>query len=84
MVTCVVASHQDSAFDGNGYTLIAFTLKASFQTDRHQIKMHILILEMLCWFVFYISKDESQAGIPLVGTLISQDTRKCFRNAELI
>ena len=48
MVTCVVASHQDSAFDGNGYTLIAFTLKASFQTDRHQIKMHILILEMLC------------------------------------
>ena len=58
--------------------------KASFQTDRHQIKMHILILEMLCWFVFYISKDESQAGIPLVGTLISQDTRKCFRNAELI
>ena len=84
MVTYVVTSHQDLAFDANGYTLIAFTLKASFQTNRHQIKMPALKLDMFCWFVFYIFKDESQAEIPLVGILTSQDTRECLRNAEFM
>lgn len=32
-VTCILSTHQNLASDENGHTLIAFTLKASFQTE---------------------------------------------------
>lgn len=43
MVTCVLTAQQNLVFDENGHTLIAFTLKASFQRD---IKLKCIFLKL--------------------------------------